>query len=140
MPISNNVIDDSDNTADIDIRVLRECEDLQCELSYTGTASRLVPQATPPSSTTPVSGGCSAINENPANGTYMGDGGCGLSDAGYKIIEEGDITRIELAPFGNAPSALFTVNALNVNEANSTEANLSIKGVEGHSEEVKSEE
>jgi hypothetical protein len=133
----NDVNDDDDATASIDVRAIRECPTgPDCELSYTGTASRTGVSSTPAPSitptiepgTTPVAGGCAAINPRPAEGSYVGDGGCGLSTVVYRVTG----STVVLEPFGANGATSFGINATNTSSANSTRSDLTIKEEVGY--------
>jgi hypothetical protein len=145
----DDIDSDSDTTASVDLRIIQQCPNgSTCQLNYTGTAARSPgssnggnPTPTPTASpqpgatpgTVPVSGGCAAINENPAAGTYSGNGGCGISDAAYDITTQGGQTVVVLNPFGANGATSFVVNSVNSSTASSTRGDLTIKGITGYS-------
>lgn len=130
----NDINDDNDTTAHINITTTRSCSSVSCEIAYTGTASRVstvpnAPTPTPVVSTSNSGNGCFAINLKPAAGTYSGDGGCGLSQVQYSIQSN----SIILEPFGANGATSFTVSSANSSSAASQNTNLIILGENGYS-------
>ena len=131
----NEIDSNNDNTASVDFNITRTCEDSTiCSVIYTGTASRIGGTTTTPSPssspTTPIAGGCGAINERPAAGTYSGNGGCGISEVGYKSLTQGTEKVVVLDPFGINGATSFAYTA---NTATSKRNDLTIKDEAGYS-------
>ena len=127
---------DTDNTATLEETVSRVCSGAEnCKISYSGTASRGLavnptPTSTPGATGTPVaSGGCLAINPNPAAGSYAGDGACGISTAVFRTSGQ----NIVLEPFGANGATSFVVSATNSSTASSSNVDLTVKGEAGYS-------
>lgn len=133
----DSINDDDDTTADISLTINRTCQGLApCTLSYTGTVSRAVssgdpvtPSPTAVPGTTPIAGGCSAINPNPAAGTYEGDGSCGISDAEFSFLNN----VVVLEPFGSNGLTSFNLDPANSSLATSQRTDLTILAEPGFS-------
>ncbi len=132
----NDINTDSDDTATVEVTVT--CPSgASCLVQYSGTASRASNATpTPTSSASPTStpivsgsGGCFSINPNPAAGSYSGDGGCGISDAVFRV----DGSNVILEPFGVNGASSFAISDSNSSSAASTNTNLSISGISGYS-------
>lgn len=134
----DSINNDADTTADVDITISRSCLGAStCAIAYTGTVSRTggsavtptpAPGTPPTSTTTPIAGGCPAMNPNPASGTYSGDGGCGISDTDFNYASN----TVVLEPFGANGATSFSVNTANPSEASSVRTDLTIQGVPGY--------
>lgn len=133
----DSINEDDDQTADVLITISRTCPgSVACTLQYSGTASRSAnptgtavptPNVTP--GTTPIAGGCKAINTKPANDTFSGDGGCGISDAAFSIQGE----AVVLEPFGANGLTTFNIDTANTSLANSQRTDLTILNDSGYS-------
>jgi hypothetical protein len=130
----DRITDNSDNTADVDFTITRQCSNgTNCKATYTGAAARNQgggnPSVTPaPGATTPpTAGGCGAIPER----SFDGDGGCGLSTVAVAQNEGTNI--LVLNPFGANGATSFATNAANVSTATSVRSDLIIKSVAGYS-------
>ena len=138
----HDIHNDFDDVASVEIKVTCSTGG-GCEISYEGTASRVVddetpnptatPNPAPTASPTPVDplapGACSEMNPNPAAGTFSGDGGCGLSDTDFSITG----STIVLEPFGVNGASSFAVSAADPSVASSNNVDLTIKGEAGYS-------
>ncbi len=134
----DSINDDTDPTADVDLSINRSCEgNATCQINYTGTVSRTGTNVTPPTpdasptvgaGTTPIAGGCSAINPATAAGTFGGDGGCGISSVSY-THQSGTVI---LEPFGSNGATSFSVAATDPSSARSSRNDLTVKGEVGY--------
>jgi len=147
----SNANSDSDTTADIELTTTQDCAgNGGCVIDYTGTGSRgraaetptsvatampgqATPGATPIVHTTPIAGGCPAMNPNPAAGTYHGNGGCGISDTLFRLSPEGAPTSVILEPFGANGATSFSINGANSSSAIAVRTDLTVKGDAGYS-------
>lgn len=136
----HDVNDDDDSTANVEFSITPDCAEANgCRVAYTGSASRnsaaptATPAGTPPSTTTPIAGGCPAMNQNPAAGTYAGDGGCGISTAAFSVSSQADASVVILEPFGVNGATSFVINGANPASASSTRTDLTINGEAGYS-------
>lgn len=136
----NDINEDDDSTTSINLTTVRSCAgQADCRIEFTGTGTRVTGAATPvptgtqtpPSQTTPIAGGCSAMNPNPASGEYAGDGGCGISSTKFSIITGAQDTVV-LEPFGGNGATSFVVATPGSSAANSTRTDLTIAGTTGY--------
>jgi hypothetical protein len=142
---------DSDATAGVEITILRDCGGATCSIEYSGTASRNAPAPNPNPNPTPTpapgatptpvptatpnpsAGGCLAINPNPANDSYSGDGECGISEVVYRTGTQGGQSVVILEPFGANGATSFNLNSGNSSLASSARTDLTIRGETGYS-------
>lgn len=125
---------DSDNSASILLSINQKCDgNPACNVTYSGTASRITGNLDPLSPTIPLTGGCPEINQNPAAGTYSGSGECGISEVTYQLTSQGTDNLVVLNSFGANGSTSFTYNSANPNIATSNSNDLVIKGEAGYS-------
>lgn len=138
----NEIADDDDPGATVEFGITRQCPNgTTCVTRYAGSATRAVAAATAvpgatatvASSTTPIAGGCPAMNPNPAAGTYGGDGGCGISDARFSVTTQGASSVVLLNPFGANGATSFTIDSANPSSATSVRSDLTINGDDGYS-------
>lgn len=136
----DEIDNDSDKTGSIELRIGQDCEGSDsCTVRYSGTASRTGGAATSPTPTasaspsTPVAGGCGAINEHPAAGTYSGNGKCGISDVQFQSLTQGTEKVVVLTPFGANGATSFGYGTPDVNTATSKRNDLTINGEVGYS-------
>jgi len=124
-----DIANNSDQTAAVEITVT--CSGgVGCGIDYTGTASRAVGAiTTTPTPSGSVAGGCTAITEDTASGSYSGDGGCGLSEAVY----DANGSTVILEPFGANGATSFTIDDSNASSATSNVSDLTIMGETGYS-------
>ncbi len=142
----DSVADDDDTTANIDLRVTRTCGANQCVIAYTGTASRTgIPSGNPtvtpaagstatptPTGGTQTAGGCGAINPRTVAGTFAGDGGCGISSAGYRYEQQTTENVVILEPFGSNGATTFVVSPANTSSATTRRTDLTILSQPGY--------
>jgi len=142
----DDINDVDDNAAHNEYHITDTCTNgSECEVAYTGTASRINGpsgnQPTPipttgtgptPTPGGPVTGGCAAMNPRTASGVFEGDGGCGFSETALSLSSQGGNSTMVLNPLGANGLTTFVINSGNPATASSIRQDLTVKGDSGY--------